>query len=119
MNRILLAMPFVLIAGCVSMQTGGGGKHLVYRDAKGAPTLQIDYPTESFCRRVEAIASGNVRCEKTSAEDQLHARATLHYNPPSMDVLGHYPDVAACEKANSRMAQGVQLAKPCSAKPKN
>ena len=115
-SRILTVAALAFVTGCVSMQTGGVGKHLVYRDAKGAPTLQIDYPTESFCRRVEAVASGNVRCEPQSAEAQLHARATLHYDPPSMDVLGHYPDVASCEKANSRMAQGVKLAKPCAAK---
>ena len=114
--RVLTLASIALLAGCVSMQPGGVGKHLVYRDASGAPTLQIDYPSESFCRRVEAVASGNVRCEPKSVDAQLHAQATLHYNPPDMDVLGHYADLASCQRANSRMAQGVKLLKACAVK---
>jgi hypothetical protein len=78
--------------------------------------MQIDYPSEAFCRRVEAIASRNARCEAQSEEDRLQASAMLFYNPGGMTVQGHYQDVARCERANSTMARGVELARPCATK---
>lgn len=110
-----LAATFVLSA-CVAMAPMGSGTHLVYRDTSGAPAMQIDYPTEAFCRRVEAVASGNARCQEQSLGDQLHARATLHYNPPGMTVEAHYADLLRCYVSNGRMAAGVELLQPCTAK---
>ena len=78
--------------------------------------MQIDYPTESFCRRVEAVASNNARCQPDSTDAQLQARATLRYDPPGMVVEGHYADLVRCYMANSRMAAGVELLKPCTEK---
>ena len=103
-------------AGCASPTPRLRGSHLVYRDASGAPTMQIDYPSVEFCRKVEAIAGRSARCEADSAAAKLSAHAMLRYNPPGMLVEGHYPDVARCLKANSTMAQGVELADPCTAK---
>jgi hypothetical protein len=112
----MLIVSTLLLGACASQPTAEEGKHLVYRDASGKPTMQIDYPSTEFCRRVKAIARRDSRCEAISADSQLHARATLRYNPGDMLVEGHYPDVASCEKANSTMARGVELAKPCTAK---
>lgn len=116
-----MSTPFLLsllvLGGCASQPPTESGKHLVYRDDKGTPTMQIDYPTEDFCRKVEAIARGNVRCQAKSADSQLHARATLRYDPPGMLVEGHYPDVARCETATAKTAMGVKLVSPCLAKP--
>jgi len=53
--------------------------------------------------------------DKGPSDRQLHARATLRYDPPGMLVEGHYPDVARCQSANSKMAPGVELVNPCSA----
>jgi len=103
-------------AGCAHQPKPSWGKHLVYRDATGAPTMQIDYPSESFCRRVESVAAANAKCEPASRADVLRAQATLWYNPPDLKVPAHYLDLAACEKANSQMAAGVHLEKPCTAK---
>lgn len=115
-SLVVIAVMGVL-AGCATpSQPVKGGKHLVYRDAGGKPTLQIDYPSEDFCRKVEAIASRNARCEVESAGGQLPARATLRYNPPGLLVQGHYANLAECEKANSAMSQGVELAQPCASK---
>lgn len=111
----LLIVSALVLAGCAS-RPPGEGKHLVYRDASGKPTMQFDYPSAEFCRRVEAVARRDSRCEAKSAENELQARATLRYNPGDMVVEGHYPDVATCQKANSTMARGVELAKPCTAK---
>lgn len=88
----------------------------MYRDSDRVPILQIDYPSEEFCSKVEAVASHNARCERDSAASQLHASATLRYDPPGLEVEGHYPDVERCQRANSRMAQGVALVKACAAK---
>ena len=106
----------LLSAGCANAPSGAGGSHLVYRDAGGSPTMQIDYPSAEFCRKVQAIASRTARCESQSAAGDLSARATLLYNPPGLEVEAHYPDVARCRTANSTMAQGVQLAVPCAPK---
>ena len=114
----LIGLAALVLAGCTSlpgMQTTEG-KHLVYRDASGAPTLQIDYPSDATCRKVEAIASRNAKCQTESAAAQLHARATLRYDPPGMLVEGHYADLARCRTANATMARGVELVKPCTAK---
>ena len=115
MSSLFVASALVL-AGCASRPATEAGKHLIYRDASGKPTMQIDYPSVEFCRRVEAVARRDSRCEAKSAETQLQARATLRYNPGDMLVEGHYPDLASCQKANSTMARGVELVKPCTAK---
>lgn len=112
----LAALATLFLSACVSMKPMGTGKHLVYRDTNGAPAMQIDYPTEAFCRRVEAVASNNARCQEKSVDDQLLARATLHYDPPGMTVEAHYADLLRCHVANGRMAAGVELLKPCTAK---
>jgi hypothetical protein len=112
----LVILSALVLAGCASRAPATAGKHLVYRDPSGMPTMQIDYPSGDFCRKVEAIASRNARCQAQSADNQLQARATLRYNPPDMLIEAHYADVARCEKANSRMAQGVELVNPCSSK---
>jgi hypothetical protein len=112
----------VFLGGCAS-QTGTAaarsaapGKHLVYRDAAGTPTMQFDYPSEDFCRKVEAIARRDGRCEAKSAESELQAKATLRYDPPGMLVEGHYPDLARCRSATSSPAPGVELFSPCATK---
>jgi hypothetical protein len=112
----LILVSVLVVAGCASRTPATAGKHLVYRDASGTPTMQIDYPSQDFCRKVEAIAARNARCETQSAGNQLQARATLRYNPPDMLVEAHYANVARCEKANSTMASGVELVNPCSVK---
>jgi hypothetical protein len=112
----LLVVATLISAGCASRSPAASGKHLVYRDASGTPTMQIDYPSDQFCRRVESIAARNARCQTQSADKQLQARATLRYNPPDMLVEAHYANLARCEKANSTMAQGVELVKSCAAK---
>jgi len=104
------------LAGCASQPKPSWGKHLVYRNAAGAPTMQIDYPSESFCRQVESVAAANAKCEPESAAEVLRARATLWYNPPDLQVPAHYLDLASCQQANSRMAAGVHLEQPCAAK---
>lgn len=114
--RLVVVFFALVLAGCASRAPATAGKHLVYRDASGMPTMQIDYPSEDFCRQVEAIAARNARCQAQSAGNQLQARATLRYNPPDMLVEAHYADLARCEKANSSMARGVELVNPCSAK---
>lgn len=106
----------LLVAGCANQGKISWGKHLVYRNAGGAPVMQIDYPSEDFCRRVESVAAANAKCEPASTADVLRAQATLWYNPPDMQVQAHYQDLAACQKANSQMASGVHLEKPCTAK---
>ncbi|HWI80771.1 hypothetical protein [Ramlibacter sp.] len=113
----LLAAAALALAGCANQPKAvSWGKYLVYRDAAGAPTMQIDYPSESFCRQVESVASRNAKCEPDSTAARLQARATLWYNPPDLMVEAHYADLANCQKANSQMAQGVHLEKPCTAK---
>ena len=113
----LAALAAILsLSACVSMAPMGSGKHLVYRDTAGTPAMQIDYPTEAFCRQVEAVASNNARCQEQSLSDRLPASATLHYNPPGMTVEAHYADLVRCYVANSRMAAGVELQKPCAGK---
>lgn len=106
----------LVAAGCANQGKISWGKHLVYRDPGGAPVMQIDYPSEDFCRRVESVAAANAKCEPASTAEVLRAQATLWYNPPDMQVLAHYQDLAACQKANSQMAAGVHLEKPCTAK---
>lgn len=112
----LVPVAALLLAGCANQPQISWGKHLVYRDAQGAAVMQIDYPSEDFCRRVESVAARNAKCEPASAAQALRAQATLWYNPPDLQVLAHYQDVAACQKANSQMASGVHLEKPCTAK---
>jgi len=116
MSSLFITSVLVLLAACASRPASEAGKHLVYRDASGKPTMQIDYPSAEFCQRVATAARRDSRCEAKSAENQLHARATLRYNPGDMLVEGHYPDLASCQKANSAMARGVELARPCTAK---
>ncbi len=101
--------------GCAT-KPAGEGTHLVYRNSAGVPYMQFDYPTADLCRRTEAIATGDVRCQAVSAAAQLKARATLRYEPPGIEVVGHYSDMPACTKANSSMALGVKLAGGCAGK---
>lgn len=107
----LIVIAATALGGCATQNS-----HLVYRDAKGAPSMQIDYPNAGFCTQVEAVAAGNVKCEGQSAASNLGATATLYYDPPGLNVLAHYPNLETCEKANSRMAMGVKLLKRCAAK---
>jgi hypothetical protein len=111
----LFVLSILVLAGCAA-QPNAAGRHLVYRDASGTPTMQFDYPSAEFCQKVEAIASRGAHCQAHSADDQLQARATLRYDPPGMLVEGHYPDVGRCQSANSKMAPGVEIVNPCSAK---
>jgi hypothetical protein len=113
---ILLALAALALGGCTAVQRVAAGPHLVYRDASGTPTMQIDYPSADMCRRVEEVAAHNAKCQANSEAAQLHARAVLWYNPPNIEVEAHYTDLTGCEKANSRMARGVHLQKPCAAK---
>jgi hypothetical protein len=114
-SRVLLIAAAALAAGCAT-KPESSGNHLVYRGANGAPVMQFDYPNADFCQKTEAVARGDVRCQKDSVGAQFTARATLRYEPPGMDVVGHYADLDACRKANSSMAQGVRLSSPCAAK---
>lgn len=112
----LLALSMLVLSGCASQPAATPGKHLVYRDGNGEPTMQIDYPSEDFCRQVEAIARRPSKCEAKSSSGKLLARATLRYDPPGMLVEGHYPDLARCQAATARTAMGVKLVSPCSEK---
>ena len=109
--RMFSVLVIATLAGCATPNT-----HLVYRDKAGAPSMQVDYPNSGFCQQVAAIASGNAKCEGVSQAPSLGAVATLHYDPPGLDVVAHYPDMQSCERANSRMAVGVKLLKRCSTK---
>jgi hypothetical protein len=117
-RSLLLVVPAaaLALAGCSVAQRIASGPHLVYRDANGAPTMQVDYPSTEMCRRVEEVAARNARCQEHSEADKLHAGATLWYNPPNIDVQAYYTDLASCEKANSRMARGVHLRQHCAAR---
>lgn len=112
----LFIVSAIVLAGCASRPPAETGRHLVYRDGTGRPTMQFDYPSPEFCRRVESVARRDSRCESKSAEGELQASAMLRYNPGDMLVQGHYADLASCEKANAAMARGVELARPCAAK---
>lgn len=111
-----IALCALWLAGCANGIPTSPGNHLVYRDTSGSPTMQIDYPSADFCRKVAAVASRSARCESQSVASTLGARATLMYNPPGLEVEAHYPDVPRCRSANSTMAEGVLLATPCAAK---
>lgn len=112
---ILIAAGVLALAGCATGHAPAAGTHLVYRDSKGTPTMQVDYASSDMCHRVEAISEGAARCEDVSQAAHLHARATLWYNPGDFTVQAYYTDVASCERVNSRMAPGVHLEHPCSA----
>jgi hypothetical protein len=108
----------VLLAACASQPStpaGPPGKHLVYRDSSGAVIRQFDYPSDDFCRRVEAAAGRGARCQAESASG-LGAKATLRYNPPGVLVEGHYADMARCRTDTGTLSPGVQLINPCTAK---
>lgn len=118
--RLSIVAVLAVLAGCASQTTNGGsgtsaGKHLVYRDANGAAIRQFDYPDDSFCRRVEAMAGRGARCQAESAAG-LQATATLRYNPPGVLVRGHYADMARCRADTATMSPGVQLVDGCSGK---
>lgn len=113
---ILMAAATLALAGCSVVQRIAAGPHLIYRDSAGTPTMQVDYPSTDMCKRVEEVAAKNAKCQEHSEADKLHAQATLWYNPPNIDVVAYYTDVASCEKANSRMARGVHLKQHCTAK---
>jgi hypothetical protein len=119
LSRLFLLSAAVL-AGCATQPPPGpasaSGKHLVYRDANGALMRQFDYPSESFCKRVEAAAGRSARCQADSVSSQLHAKATLRYSPPGVLVESHYSDLARCQRDNSAMSAGVELVNACSLK---
>ena len=112
----LFLISALVVAGCASNGPTTTGKHLVYRDASGAPEMQIDYPNEDLCHQVEAVTRKNAKCQKDPSDSQLMARATLRYDPPGMLIEGHYRDMARCQAANSSMAKGVQVVNPCRSK---
>src|SRR4051812_44366127 len=82
LTATLLVTAAMALGGCATQNS-----HLVYRDAKGAPSMQVDYPNAGFCTQVEAVAAGNVKCEGQSAAASLAATATLYYDPPGLDVI--------------------------------
>lgn len=45
-SSTLLLLSMLVLGGCASQPAATAGKHLVYRDASGTPTMQIDYPSE-------------------------------------------------------------------------
>jgi hypothetical protein len=116
----ILVLAAVVLAGCASqgptVPSGPSGKHLVYRESNGAPMRQFDYPTEAFCKRVEAAAGRSARCQADSMADKLQAKATLRYNPPGVIVESHYVDLARCQRDNSAMSPGVELINACAQK---
>jgi hypothetical protein len=103
----------IVLGGCASQPTTSG-KHLVYRDGSGAVVRQFDYPSDDFCRRVEAVAGG-ARCQPQPAADKMHAQATLRYNPPGMLVHAHYADMARCRTETAQLGAGVEVINACSA----
>ena len=124
----ILAAALGVLAGCATQQsasttgtaagaatTATPGKHLVYRDASGNVVRQFDYPDDSFCRRVEAMAGRSARCQAEPAAG-FTARATLRYNPPGVLVHGHYADMNRCRADTASMSPGVQLVEGCTAR---
>jgi hypothetical protein len=121
----ILAATLGILAGCASTQQQNApaassaaatpGKHLVYRDNSGNVVRQFDYPDDSFCRRVEAMAGRSARCQAEPAAG-FTARATLRYNPPGVLVHGHYADMNRCRTDTATMAPGVQLVEGCTAR---
>lgn len=114
----ILSAAAAILTGCASQPSGPGGpggKHLVYRDTNGTVIRQFDYPDDSFCHRVEAMAGRGAKCQPESAAG-LQARATLRYNPPGVLVEGHYVDMARCRADTAAMSAGVQLVNPCTPK---
>jgi hypothetical protein len=108
----ICALSAIVLAGCASQPTSAG-KHLVYRDAGGHVIRQFDYPSDDFCRRVEAVAAG-ARCQAAPAPDKMQAQATLRYNPPGMLVHAHYADMARCRSETSQLGSGVEVINACS-----
>lgn len=120
----ILAAALGVLAGCATQPSTGAagsatatapGKHLVYRDSSGNVVRQFDYPDDSFCRRVEAMAGRSARCQAEPAAG-FTARATLRYNPPGVLVHGHYADMSRCRADTATMAPGVQLVEGCTAR---
>ena len=104
-----------VLAGCATQPDGPPGKHLVYRDASGAPMRQFNYPDEAFCRKVERSAGSAARCQPEPAAG-LAAQATLRYNPPGVIVPAFYSDLNRCRADTATMAPGVELLAACTAK---
>jgi hypothetical protein len=116
--KSLFLLSAIVLAGCATqpdVPAGPPGKHLVYRDASGAAIRQFDYPDDSFCKRVEAVAGRGARCQADAASG-LQAKATLRYNPPGVLVESHYSDLGRCRTDTGTLAPGVQLVNPCTAK---
>ena len=117
---LLLSAATAVLAGCATQAPTGpasaSGKHLVYRDSNGALIRQFDYPSDTFCKRVESAAGRSARCQAESVGAQLQAKATLRYNPPGVLVESHYADMARCQRDNSSMSAGVELVNACSLK---
>jgi hypothetical protein len=113
-----IAATAAILAGCATPSSTPitAGKHLVYRDAAGKPMRQFDYPSDDFCKRVEALAGKTARCQADSSGGQLQAQATLRYTPPGVVVQGHYADMSRCKLDTDALPPGVELLAACKAK---
>ena len=111
----LFVLSAVVLAGCATQQASGpGGKYLVYRDNSGQVMRQFDYPSDDFCRRVEAVAGRAARCQPESVSANMTAQATLRYNPPGVLVHAYYPDMGRCQSETGQLGPGVELINACS-----
>lgn len=112
----LFVLSAVVLAGCATQQTGPGGKYLVYRENSGTVLRQFEYPSDDFCRRVEAVAGRAARCQAESVAATMQAQATLRYNPPGVLVHAFYPDLNRCQSETGQLGPGVELINACSGK---
>ena len=119
-RRGLILGGSALLAGCATTQTPEApGRFMAVRDLSGKLLMQFDYPTDDLCARTSRAMRGTIYqagCSGASAADSLKARATLRYNPPGVQVEGHYVDLAACRTQISQPSAGVDVLQTCSAK---
>ena len=104
-----------VLAGCASQpqQPPGNGKFLVSQD------WQFDYPNEKMCLDVERAvrkSGAPATCREATAAANYKAQATLRYNPPGVLVAGHYASMDGCRQQTTRLAPGVEMINPCTAK---
>ena len=109
-----------ILAGCATTQTPEApGRFMAVRDLSGKLLMQFDYPTDDLCARTSRAMRGTIYqagCSGASAANSLQARATLRYNPPGVQVEGHYVDLAACRTQISQPSAGVDVMQTCSTK---